>query len=52
MFIKKGELVLLKNDSLSKYGQNPFEGPYPLRKVNQNGTVIIKRGAMLETLNI
>jgi hypothetical protein len=49
---KKGDYVLVKTKSLSKYGQDPYEGPYKIRKVNKNGTVIIKRGVVLETLNI
>ena len=40
---KKGEKVLFKEDQKSKYGSNPYSGPYTIRKVNGNGTVVLKR---------
>ena len=45
-------LVDIKYKSKSKYGLNPFDGPYDIIKVNNNGTVVIKKGAVLETINI
>ena len=44
--------ILIKNDELSKYGSNPWTGPYRIVNVYDNGTVRIKRGAVFETLNI
>ena len=35
-----------------KYGQNPYEGPYTVRKVNDNGTLTVQMGPVLETINI
>ena len=49
---KKGEKVLLKEDNMSKLGKNPYSGPYIIRKVNNNGTVLLKRGTVLEPINI
>ena len=49
---KKGEKVLFKEEQKSKYGSNPYSGPYTIRKVNDNGTVILKRGTILEPINV
>ncbi len=49
---KEGDLVLMRHESLAKHGQSPYEGPYKIRKVFNNGTVALQRGAVLETLNI
>ena len=44
--------VLFKEIETNKYGNNPYSGPYVVRKVNNNGTVMIKKGKILETVNI
>ena len=49
---KVGEQVLYKNEMVQKFGQNPYSGPYQIRKINTNGTVRIKIGSILETMNI
>ena len=49
---KRGQKVLYKNDLNKKFGRNPYEGPYKVRHVKDNGTVILKRGSVLETVNI
>ena len=35
-----------------EYGNNPWEGPYDIVKVNDNGTVQLKKGVVIETINI
>ena len=44
--------VLFRRDDLSKYGQDPWDGPYKISKVNNNGTVRLKMGAVYKTINI
>ena len=48
----RGEKVLFKEVETNKYGNNPYSGPYKIRKVNKNGTVMIKMDKVLETVNI
>ena len=47
-----GDLVLMKNDSNTKYGKDPYSGPYEIVRVNDDGTLRIQKGAMLDTVNI
>ena len=47
-----GEQVLYQKLSKSKYGQNPWEGPYQVHKVYDNGTVLIQKGIVLDRVNI
>jgi len=49
-----GDKVLLdvRGVTKSKYGSNPFEGPYVVQGVNDNGTVILKMGSIIDTVNI
>ena len=49
---KVGDLVLFKEAEPHKFGQDPYSGPYRIRKVNKNGTVVLKRGSCLEPYNI
>ena len=49
---KTGDQVLYQKLSKSKYGQNPWDGPYEVQKVYDNGTVLIKKGIVLERVNI
>ena len=44
--------VLFKRQEQSKFGQDPWEGPYKITKVNNNRTVHLKKGAVYETVNI
>ena len=36
----------------AKYAQNPYKGPYKVLKVNDNGTVVLQMGAIIDTVNI
>jgi len=45
-------LIDIKYKTKSKYGKNPYDGPYTIVRVNTNGTVVIKKGPVLETINI
>jgi hypothetical protein len=49
---KVGDKVLYHIDSLSKYSENPYEGPYQIMHVYTNGTVQLKVGAVMDTVNI
>jgi len=49
---KKGDKVLFKEIQKSKYGQNPYSGPHEVLSVNDNGTVILKKGIVIQPLNI
>jgi protein associated with RNAse G/E len=47
-----GDKVLYRVDSLSKYSENPYDGPYEIVQVNTNGTVWLKMDAVTDTVNI
>jgi len=48
-----GEKVLYKAREEAKYGHDPWTGPYTIVQVNNdNGTVRIRMGAVLEVVNI
>ena len=47
-----GDQVLMKKESKSKYGHASYEGPFTIAKVNTNGTVRIRKGAVTDTFNI
>ena len=54
---KVGEQVLLTTDDNTKYGSDKYEGPYNIVKVNDNGTVQLrkgktKKGAVYQTYNV
>ena len=44
--------VLLKRDELSKYNYDPWEGPYEVVQVHDNGTLSVRMGAVTDILNI
>jgi len=48
---KVGDQVLLKRGTENKY-ETPFNGPFHILKVNDNGTVCLKVGAVEDTFNI
>jgi transposase InsO family protein len=48
---KKGDQVLLKRGTENKY-ESPYQGPYCILQVNDNGTVRLKVGAVKDTINI
>ena len=47
----KGDLVLLRIGTEHKYEQ-PYSGPHTITEVFSNGTVRIRKGAIVETVNI
>ena len=47
-----GDKVLLKTAWTAKFDGTPYSGPYTIRRVNTNGTVVLKQGAVLETINM
>ena len=49
---KVGDKVLYKTGALDKFSTLPYEGPYVILGINTNGTVRLKRGAILDTVNI
>ena len=46
-----GNQVMLENHHANKYKQ-PYSGPYHIQQVNTNGTVHLKIGAVMDTVNI
>ena len=36
----------------AKYVKNPYSGPYPVLKVNNNGTLLLQMGPIVDTVNI
>jgi len=46
-----GDKVLLERKDPNKY-ERPYEGPYEIKQVFNNGTVRLKRGAVTDTVNI
>jgi hypothetical protein len=48
----EGARVLCRVDSMSKYSENPYDGPNTIVQVNTNGTVRLKMGAVIDTGNI
>lgn len=49
---KIGDKILYRLDEKAKYGSNPYEGPYKIREIYDNGTVAIQKGSLIETINI
>ena len=48
---KKGDLVLLRRGTENKY-ESPYQGPFNILQVNDNGTVRLKVKAVEDTYNI
>ena len=46
------DLVLYRVPVKRKYGETEWTGPYPLVEVYDNGTVLLRRGAVEERVNI
>ena len=44
--------VLLMREEMSKYNRDPWDGPYEITQVHDNGTVTLRIGAMTDTYNI
>jgi hypothetical protein len=49
---RPGDTVLLTIPHKQRKHRSPREGPYTIEQVNANGTVIIKRGAVSDLVNI
>ena len=47
---KVGDMVMLEKHRANKYEQ-PYKGPYLVMQVNTNGTVCLKIGAVMDTVN-
>ena len=46
-----GDKVMLENHHMNKY-EKPYLSPYSITQVNTNGTVCLKMGAVMDTVNI
>ena len=48
------QLVMLDvtGTTKSKYAKNPYQGPYKVLQVNDNGTVVLEMGPLIDTVNI
>ena len=46
-----GDLVMLENHRATKM-ETPYVGPYRIEQVNTNGTVRLRMGAVIDTINI
>ena len=50
---KVGDKIMLKTESKTKYGEDQYEGPYVILRINDNGTVKFrKKRSILDTINI
>jgi RNase H-like domain found in reverse transcriptase/Integrase zinc binding domain/Reverse transcriptase (RNA-dependent DNA polymerase) len=49
---KVGDKVLFREIETAKYGNNPWTGPYIIRQVRTNGSVLLQKGAVIEPINI
>ena len=48
-----GDKVLFSEIQTNKYGQDPWSGPHIIQQVNnKNGTVVLKKGKVIDTVNI
>jgi len=49
---KVGQKVLVENKMNQKFGRNPYNGPFIVKKVKTNGTLVVKMGSVLEIVNL
>ena len=49
---KENDSVLFRVPVQGKYGENEYKGPYTIKTVRNNGTVVLQMGATIETVNI
>ena len=47
-----GDEVLIKQDQNSKFGTNPYKGPFLITEVRNNGTVRVREGISEDTYNV
>ena len=45
-------MMSVKSITKSKYGDNPYRGPYEVLKVNNNETVLLRMVPLIDTVNI
>ena len=48
----KDQVMCVGKPTLAKFGSDPWDGPHEIVKVNDNGTVRLKKGSVIETVNI
>ena len=46
-----GDKILVRNNDLAKYGTDPWEGPYKIVAVQDNGNVRVDKGITTESYN-
>ena len=49
---KIDDLVLIKNEQSTKYGNTAYSGPYTVTSVNNNGTLHVRKGIVTDVINI
>jgi len=49
---RQGQQVMVKNEQARKYGKDPYDGPFPITHINNNGTIRVRKGAVEQTYNI
>lgn len=49
---RAGDRVMIKQDQNTKYGSDPYSGPYTVVQVNNNGTVRVRENNTTDTYNI
>ena len=49
---KIDDLVLIKNEQSTKYGNTAYSGPYTVTSVNNNGTLHVNKGIVTDVINI
>ena len=47
----KDQVMCVGKPTLAKFGSDPWDGPHEIVKVNDNGTVRLKKGSVIETVN-
>ena len=45
---KVGDKIMLKTESKTKYGEDQYEGPHAIVRINDNGTVEFKKNSVLD----
>ena len=48
----EGDKILIRNEMKSKYANDPYSGPYEIVRVNRNGTLRYRKGAVTDVINI
>ena len=48
----KGDKILIKTQCNTKFGQDPYTGPFDIVQVNDNGTIRYRNKNILDTINI